>query len=422
MSDKSGAEHPNPLIDAKAQLADAGRVLELDEGTLALLGSMKKEISVAVPIVRDNGELEVLSGYRVQHNVARGPAKGGIRFSPVANLDEVRALAMWMTWKSALMDLPYGGGKGAVTVDPLSFSAGEKERAARRYIAEIYTEIGPEKDVPAPDMGTDAQVMAWMMDTYSMRRGHTAYGVVTGKPLELGGSLGRETATSRGVADIAIEALKFNGNKPDGSTVAVQGYGKVGSHAARFMSDAGAKVVAVSDVFGAIYNSAGLDIAALEQYFAKEKSVVGFPGAEAMDDGQDILLLPVDLLIPAAMEGVITKDNAPKIEAKLIVEAANGPTTKEADEILTDRGLMVVPDILANSGGVVVSYFEWVQSNQGFWWGEDQVEQNLRDRMLMGWERVSDFARERDLTFRTAATSLAVGTVAEAEKLRGVFP
>ncbi len=414
--------HPNPLKDAKAQLAEAGRVLELDAGTLALLGAMRKEIAVAVPIERDNGDIEVLSGYRVQHNVTRGPAKGGVRFSPAANMDEVRALAMWMTWKSALMDLPYGGGKGAVTVDPLTFSAAEKERATRRYTSAIYPEIGPEKDIPAPDMGTDAQTMAWMMDTYSLQRGYTTYGVVTGKPLSLGGSLGRPTATSRGVADIALEALKYMDTQIEGATVAVQGYGKVGSHAARFMADAGCKVVAVSDVFGAIYSEAGLDIRALEQFFEETGSVVGFPGAEALDDGQDILLLPVDALIPAAMEGVITAENADKIQTKLIVEGANGPTTNEADAVLQDRGITVVPDILANAGGVVVSYFEWVQSNQAFWWSEDEVERNLRARMIDGWERVRDFAGARDLTLRTAATSLAVKTVADAEKLRGLYP
>lgn len=414
--------HPNPLKDAKAQLAEAGRVLELDAGTLALLGAMRKEIAVAVPIERDNGDIEVLSGYRVQHNVTRGPAKGGVRFSPAANMDEVRALAMWMTWKSALMDLPYGGGKGAVTVDPLTFSAAEKERATRRYTSAIYPEIGPEKDIPAPDMGTDAQTMAWMMDTYSLQRGYTTYGVVTGKPLSLGGSLGRPTATSRGVADIALEALKYKDIEIEGATVAVQGYGKVGSHAARFMADAGCKVVAVSDVFGAIYSEAGLDIRALEQFFEETGSVVGFPGAEALDDGQDILLLPVDALIPAAMEGVITAENADKIQTKLIVEGANGPTTNEADAVLQDRGITVVPDILANAGGVVVSYFEWVQSNQAFWWSEDEVERNLRARMIDGWERVRDFAGARDLTLRTAATSLAVKTVADAEKLRGLYP
>lgn len=422
LSVQKDISNPNPLDDARAQLAQATEVLGLDRGMYESLARSRREISVAVPVRRDSGEVEVLTGYRVQHNLTRGPAKGGVRFSPHANLDEVRALAMWMTWKSALVGLPYGGGKGAVTLDPTTFSKAEKERATRRYTSEILPMIGPDKDIPAPDMGTDEQVMAWMMDTYSTQVGHTTLGVVTGKPLSLGGSLGRSTATSRGVADITFQALEYQGRQVAGSTAAVQGYGKVGSHAARFLTDAGMKVLAVSDVFGAIYNSNGLDISGLEKYFADKGTIVGFPEAEAMEKGSDILELAADVLVPAALEGVITEENAHRIQAGLIVEGANGPTTKAGDEILLDRGITVVPDILANSGGVIVSYFEWVQGNQSFWWSAKEVDQHLHTRITQAWHRVRDFSEKEKLPLRLAATSLAVKTVADAHRLRGLYP
>mgnify|MGYP002735214288 FL=1 len=412
----------NPLVEARAELAHAARVLDLDSGLEDVLSRFRREITVSVPIWNDQGGIEVLTGYRVQHNLTRGPGKGGVRYSGEVSLDEVRELAMLMTWKCALVDIPYGGAKGAVTLDPSKHSKAEIERATRRYTAEILPLIGPQEDIPAPDMGTDEQVMAWMMDTYSMQVGHTALGVVTGKPVSLGGSLGRETATSRGVAHIVLEALNHLGMKPTQSTAAVQGYGKVGRHTARFLHEAGVKVLSVSDIFGAIYNKDGLDIEALDQYFLDKGSVVGFEGAELLPSGDDLLTLEVDVLVPAAKEGVLTAANAGKVQAKLIVEGANGPTTQDADKIFAERGIVVVPDILANAGGVIVSYFEWVQANQSYWWGVNEVEDHLRTRMTAAWNRVRDFSTERDLSLRTAATSLAVKTVADAHRLRGLYP
>ena len=411
----------HPLADAKAQLAEAVNLLGYDEGTYNLLSTPRREVTVSIPLRRDNGDHEVLIGHRVQHNFSRGPAKGGLRYAPNVDLDEVRALAMWMTWKCALVDLPYGGAKGGVTVDPRSHSEAELERITRRYTSEISPIIGPDRDIPAPDIGTDERTMAWMMDTYSVQQGHTVLGVVTGKPISLGGSLGRNTATSRGVQHIALAAMASRGIKPLGSSAAVQGFGKVGRYAARFLAESGMNVVAVSDQYGAIADEKGLDIPALEAYVDATGSVVGFADSDVID-GNDLLELEVDLLVPAAVEGVLRADNAPRVKAKVIVEGANGPTTPEADEIFSSNGILVAPDILANAGGVVVSYFEWVQSSQAFWWSLDEVEARLAERMDVAWDAVAKHSEKLGVPLRTAATALAVERVAEAHRMRGLYP
>jgi glutamate dehydrogenase (NAD(P)+) len=411
-----------PLTDARSQLVEAATVLGLDDGMLDSLAQPRREVTVSIPLRRDDGTVAVLTGHRVQHNLTRGPAKGGVRFSPDVTLDEVRALAMWMTWKCALVDVPYGGGKGGVRFDPKTFSAGEVERVTRRYTSEIAPLIGPEIDIPAPDLGTDEQVMSWMMDTYSTGRGYTILGVVTGKPVAMGGSLGRATATSRGVAHVSVQALASRGLSPNQATAAIQGFGKVGRYSARFLAEAGTRVVAVADERGAIHNGAGLDVVALEEHYDRTGSVVGFESADALPRRDDVLVVDVDVLVPAAVEGVLHGGNAHNVSASIIVEGANGPTTSEADEILRNRGALVVPDILANAGGVVVSYFEWVQANQAFWWSEHEVEQRLEARMSRAWERTTAFAVEHDLPLRTAATTLAVKAVADAHRLRGLYP
>jgi glutamate dehydrogenase (NAD(P)+) len=417
----SAHDHQNPLDDAQAQLRTAAALLGLDRGLVDLLATPRREVTVSIPLRRDNGDVEVLRGHRVQHNFSRGPAKGGLRYSSAVTLDEVRALAMWMTWKCALLDVPYGGAKGGVRIDPSAYSTAELERVTRRYTSEISPLIGPETDIPAPDVGTDEQTMAWVMDTYSVQRGHTVLGVATGKPLSLGGSLGRATATSRGVVHVALAALRARGIEPTQATAVVEGFGKVGRHAARFLADAGVRVVAVSDVHGAVRRDDGLDIAALERHVDATGLVAGFPGAEAAS-GTDILELAVDLLVPAAVEGTIHDGNAHRIQARIVVEGANGPTTKGADAILNDRGVEVVPDILANAGGVLVSYFEWVQANQAYWWSAADVETRLEERMLHAWEAVRAKATELDVPLRTAATVMAVERVARAHVQRGLYP
>jgi len=410
----------SPLDDARTQLRQAVELLGLDEGMHAMLAHPRREVTVSIPLRRDDGTTELLTGHRVQHNFSRGPAKGGLRYSPDVTLDEVRALAMWMTWKCALLDVPYGGAKGGVRIDPRNYSSAELERVTRRYTSEISPLIGPERDIPAPDIGTDENTMAWLMDTYSVQQGHTVLGVTTGKPVSLGGSLGRVTATSRGVVHVALAALRSRGIEPTAATAAIQGFGKVGRYAARFLAEAGVRVTAVSDQYGAVGDERGLDVPVLEAYVDAHGSVVGFAADELTHE--ELLEAEVDLLVPAAVEGVITQANAARIRARVIVEGANGPTTPEADAILESAGRLVVPDILANAGGVIVSYFEWVQANQAYWWSVDEVELRLADRMVAAWLRVRDHAEQLQQPLRTAATALAVERVAQAHRLRGLYP
>lgn len=410
-----------PLDDARAQLAFAIEHLGYGEGIHTLLATPRRELTVSVPLRRDDGGTEVFIGHRVQHNFSRGPAKGGLRYSAFVDLDEVRALAMWMTWKCALVDVPYGGAKGGITIDPTRYSDAELERVTRRYTSEIMPLIGPTQDIPAPDVGTDERTMAWIMDTYSVNVGHTVPGVVTGKPLALGGSLGRASATSRGVSHVALLALEHRGRAASRSTAAVQGFGKVGRDTARFLAEAGVRVRAVSDVTGAVFREDGLDIRALMQHVDTTGHVAGFSGGEAID-GEELLELDVDVLVPAALEGVLTEANADRVRAGIVVEGANGPTTKAADAVLRERDVLVVPDILANAGGVVVSYFEWVQANQAYWWTEAEVDDKLRRRMTSSWRAVLEYADRAHLSLREAATCMGVERVWEAHRLRGLYP
>ncbi|WP_327086378.1 Glu/Leu/Phe/Val dehydrogenase [Nonomuraea sp. NBC_01738] len=406
------------LESALHQLGQAAEHLGLDDGLRTMLATPRRSLTVSVPVRREDGRMDVVQGFRVQHNVSRGPAKGGIRFHPGTDIHEVTALAMWMTWKCALVGIPYGGAKGGVAVDPTLLTTRELERLTRRYVNEILPLIGPEKDIPAPDVGTDEQTMAWIMDTYSVNAGYSVPGVVTGKPMTLGGSLGRAGATSRGVQIAALAAL---GRSPEGVTVAVQGFGKVGALAAQYLADSGCKVVAVSDVKGAVHNPGGLDVADLRAYSAENGSVTGYRGADAMAH-EDLFELDVDILVPAALEGVLTADNAPRIRARLIVEGANGPTTPEADEILAANGTTVVPDILANAGGVIVSYLEWVQNMQAYSWSSAEVDMKLRDLMEGAYAEVKSMAAERSISLREAAHVIGVGRVAEAHQMRGLYP
>ena len=421
LTTESLALSAGPLDDARAQLREATTILGYDDSLYQMLAAPRREVTVSIPLRRDDGSIELLTGHRVQHNLARGPAKGGLRYSPDVTLDEVRALAMWMTWKCALLDVPYGGAKGGVRIDPRQYSATELERVTRRYTSEISPLIGPEHDIPAPDVGTDEQTMAWLMDTYSVQCGHTVLGVSTGKPVSLGGSLGRSTATSRGVVHVALAALASRGIRPEAATAAVQGFGKVGRHTARFLYDAGVRVVAVSDQYGGVSAVRGLDVPALEAHVERTGSVLGFAGSGEISNAE-LLEVEVDLLVPAAIEGVIHAGNAHRIAARVIVEGANGPTTPDADQVLNDAGRLVVPDILANAGGVIVSYFEWVQANQAYWWRAEEVETRLAERMLNAWDQVSAHADKLQLPLRTAATCLAVERVAEAAQLRGLYP
>ena len=410
------------LDSALHQLAGAARVLDLDEGMHALLATPRRSLTVAVPLRRDDGSLQVLQGFRVQHNLSRGPAKGGVRFHPDTDLGEVTALAMWMTWKCALMGIPYGGAKGGVAVDPRQLSRNELERVTRRYTGEIMPFIGPDKDIPAPDVGTDEQTMAWMMDTYSAHTGYTVTGVVTGKPVSIGGSLGRGGATSQGVMHATFSALEQDGVDPRGATVAVQGFGKVGGLAAQYLHDAGCNVVAVSDVQGGVHLGRGLDPAALIAHLREgAESIVGAPGTDAISN-DELLGLDVDVLVPAALEGVLHEGNAAGVRARYVVEGANGPTTPDADAVLEDNGVVVVPDILANAGGVAVSYFEWVQDLQAYFWSEDEVGDRLEQLMRRTYAEVSTVARERGMSLRGAAHLIAVGRVADAHRTRGLYP
>jgi glutamate dehydrogenase (NAD(P)+) len=413
---------PSAWDTARRQLDDAARNLNLDSGLHDLLRAPRRSVTVSVPLRRDDGQLLVLSGYRVQHNLARGPAKGGIRYHPACDLDEMKALAMWMTWKCALMRIPYGGAKGGIAVDPSLLSPAERERMTRRYAAELVPLIGPEKDIPAPDVGTDEQTMAWIMDTFSAHSGYTAPGVVTGKPLSIGGSVGRAGATSLGVQIATFAALAEAGIEMPGATVAVQGFGKVGALAASYLHDAGCRVVAVSDIKGGAYNPRGLDPTAVARYLARgADTVVGYPGTDTISNAE-LLALDVDALIPAALEEVITAANADAVRARIIIEGANGPVDADADPILAANGVTVVPDILANGGGVAVSYFEWVQDMQAYFWTEDEVDERLRALMLRAYGEVSTLAARRSVSLRSAAHIIGVGRVAEAHRTRGLYP
>lgn len=412
----------SPWDDARTQLSSTVELLGYDRGIYDMLATPRRELTVSVPLRRDDGSVELLEGYRVQHNLSRGPGKGGVRFSRSVSLDEVRALAMWMTWKCALANVPYGGAKGGVAFDPRDYSRDEIQRVTRRYASEIKPLIGPNRDIPAPDIGTDEQVMAWMMDTYSVAEGHTVLGVVTGKPIDLGGSAGRASATSAGVAQVAHNALRHLGIRAEGATAAVQGYGKVGRHAARILTESGLRVVAVSDDRGGIYADRGIDVEMLDRHVDMRGTVVGFSEADPLPTREDVLFADVDLLIPAAIEQVIREDNVDHVIAKLIVEGANGPVTPAADKRLTDNGQLVVPDILANAGGVIVSYFEWVQANQAYWWSEQDVVNRLRDCMNASWDRVLAYSHKHDVTLRAAALSCAVEKVTTAHLQRGLYP
>jgi glutamate dehydrogenase (NAD(P)+) len=404
-----------------AQLDEAAELMGLAPGVHEILRNPKRALIVSVPFRMDDGSTRVYQGYRVHHNVTRGPAKGGIRYHPDVTLSEVKALAMWMTWKCAIAGIPFGGAKGGVTVDPRELSRGELERMTRRYASEILPFIGPERDIPAPDMNTNEEIMAWIMDTYSMNSGFSVPGVVTGKPVAIGGSRGRAGATSRGVMYMIFSTLKRLGIGIEEVSVAIQGYGKVGGIAAQLLHDAGCRVVAVSDVKSGLYRDRGLDPEAINRHVQEAGRVGGFPGADEITNAE-LLEIDCDVLVPAAIEGVVTVKNADNVKANVVCEAANGPVTFEADKILNDRGIFVVPDILANSGGVTVSYFEWVQDIQAYFWTEEEVNDRLRMIMEKAFDEVSALAEEKGLTMRQAAHWIGVGRVAEAHLTRGLFP
>lgn len=411
----------NPWLAAEARFSEAADRLGLDPGLRRVLRVPEKEITTYIPVQLDDGRTEVFVGYRVHHSSARGPGKGGIRYSPDVSLDEVRALSAWMTWKCAVVNVPFGGAKGGVICDPTIMSQAELERITRRYTANIFEFIGPEKDVPAPDMNTNAQTMAWIMDTYSMHQRHTVTAVVTGKPLNLGGSRGRPEATGRGCRIVTEEALKRFSMKPEETEVVIQGFGNVGGMAATLMHARGFKIVSIVEWDGAIYNSNGLDIVKLMQYRKETGSIVDFPESEAIDR-TEALAQPCDVLLPAAKENVITSHNAHSLRCKILCEGANGPTTAAADDILADKGIFVIPDILANAGGVTVSYFEWVQNRQGYYWNEQLVNDRLEEMMVDAFADTLGFAESHKVNNRTAAYMLAVDRVAFATNLRGVYP
>ncbi len=418
--DHSTEQELNPWLAAEARFNEAATKLKLDEGLRKVLSMPSREITVHIPVGLDDGRLEVFTGYRVQHSIARGPAKGGIRFAPDVTLDEIRALSSWMTWKCAVVNIPFGGGKGGVICDPRVLSQGELERITRRYTAEILDFIGPELDVPAPDMNTNEQTMAWIMDTYSMHKRHTVTAVVTGKPLQLGGSRGRPEATGRGCMFVTLEALKRIGKRPEDTRVVIQGFGNVGGMAARLMARAGFKIVSIVEWDAAVCNANGLDIEALMTHRRETGSIVDFAGGEAFPL-EDALFQECDVLIPAAKENVITSKNAHRLRCRILTEGANGPTTALADPILADKGIFVIPDILANAGGVTVSYFEWVQDRQGYFWNEELVNQRLEEIMVNSFNDVVAYAEKHGVHNRTAAYMLALDRVAFAIRLRGIY-
>ena len=412
----------NPWEAQAARFDFAAQKLDLDEGLWKILRYPNREIIVHIPVAMDNGTIEVFTGFRVQHSIARGPAKGGVRYSPDVTLDEVRALASWMTWKCAVVNIPFGGAKGGIIVDPKKLTLSELEKLTRRYTAELIEFLGPEKDVPAPDVNTNEQTMAWMMDTYSMHMRQTVTAVVTGKPINIGGSRGRREATGRGVMIVCDEALKKFGLSRETTRVIIQGFGNVGSNAAKLMSDAGYKIVGIAEYNGGLYNASGIDIDALLEYRDRNanRGIIGFPGAEAEDSGQ-LLVADCDILIPAATENVITSQNASSVKAKIICEGANGPTTAAADEILADKKVFVIPDILANAGGVTASYFEWVQDRQGYFWKESAVNEQLEFILREAFEDVVHFSETHNVNNRIAAYMLAISRVAHTIKQRGIY-
>jgi len=419
--DRSAAQSTlNVWQMAQRQLDDIAEIIGLDDSIHGYLREPKRVLTVSVPVRMDSGEHRVFEGYRVQHNLSRGPGKGGIRYHPDVTLDEVKALAMWMSWKCALVNIPFGGAKGGVICDPKSMSIQEIENLTRRFTSEISIFIGPEKDIPAPDVYTTPQIMAWIMDTYSMQHGYSIPGVVTGKPIAVGGSLGRDKATARGCLYVVDEAMKeLSVQRP--ARVSIQGFGNAGLHAAELFDAEGYRIVAVSDSRGGVANPNGLDVQKLIAWKGEQGTVVGFGGGQSISN-KDVLEYECEVLVPAALEKVITAENAPRIKAKIVAEAANGPTLPEADDILHERGIMVLPDILANAGGVTVSYFEWVQNLQELFWEEQAVNDRLRRIMERAFRDTLDHARRRNVNMRRGAYAVAVGRVAEATKLRGVYP
>lgn len=414
--------HICPFDQACSYLDRAAKELQMDRGALEILSHPRKVVTVSIPIKLDNGEVQVLAGHRVQHCDVLGPYKGGVRYHPAVTLREVSALAMLMTWKCALLGIPYGGAKGGIAIDPTRYSVSELERITRRYTSELIKDIGPSSDIPAPDMGTSAREMAWMMDTYSMNVGYAVPGVVTGKPISIGGSRGREMATGRGVMIVVREALAGQGKTLEGAQVVIQGFGNVGSAAALLLHEAGAKILAVSDVTGGIFSPTGLDIPAVKVYYAQNRrSLVGFPGSIPITNAE-LLSLSCDVLIPAALENQITEDNVHNVQAQIVVEAANGPVTLMADQALEERGVIVLPDILANAGGVVVSYLEWVQGLSYVFWDEERVNREMEGLMVQAYHQVIQQSKLRQVPLRLAAYTLGVGRVAQALADRGLYP
>ena len=410
----------NPWEEQAARFDLAAQKLNLDEGLWKVLRYPNREVILHIPVAMDNGTLEVFTGYRVQHSIARGPSKGGIRYGPDVTLDEVRALASWMTWKCAVVNIPFGGAKGGVICDPAKMSRGELERMTRRYTAELVEFIGPEKDVPAPDVNTNEQIMAWMMDTYSMHMRQTVTAVVTGKPINIGGSRGRREATGRGIMIVCNEAIKLLGLSPASTRVIVQGFGNVGSNAARLMSEMGYKVIGIAEVGGGLYNRNGIDVEALWEHRQRNNSIHGFPGAEKTDE-TELLTTECEILIPAAIENQITSHNVDEVKCRILAEGANGPTTSAADEVLADKGVFVIPDILCNAGGVTTSYFEWVQDRQGYFWTEAVVNERLEELMKMAFDDVVRYAKTHNVNNRIAAYMLAIDRVAYTIRQRGIY-
>ena len=416
----AGGNEENPFEAMMERFDRAAELLSLDPGLYKVLRNPERQIITSIPITMDNGEIEVFKGYRVHYNTSRGPAKGGIRYDMAVNLDEVTALAAWMTWKCAVVDVPFGGAKGGVVCDPFRMSQGELERLTRRYTASLIELLGPEQDVPAPDVNTNEKMMAWIMDTYSMHKRHTVTAVVTGKPIAIGGSRGRREATGRGVMISVKEALREIGMPVLGTTVAVQGFGNVGSVAAKLMQDEGLTVVAISDKTTGIYNPAGINVAEALEWIQKNRFLEGFPAGDPCTN-EELLELECDVLAPCALENVITRKNAGAIKARIIAEGANGPTTAPADAILDAKGVFVVPDILANAGGVTVSYFEWVQNREGYYWSEEVVNERLREVMIRSFSDVVAFTKKHSVNMRTAAYMLSIDRVAAVHRLRGVY-